>query len=57
MIHPRSDWLKNAVRHFDDPNIAAVGGPAVTPPDDSFWQRVSGAVFLSKIGGGCPERY
>lgn len=55
--YPRRDWLKNAVRHFDDPNIAAVGGPAVTPPEDSFWQRVSGAVFLTKIGGGCPERY
>lgn len=55
--YPRRDWLKNAVRHFDDPNIAAVGGPAVTPPNDSFYKRVSGAVFLSIIGGGCPERY
>jgi len=55
--YPRNDWLKNAVRHFDDPDVAAVGGPAVTPPDDSFSQRLSGAVFLSKIGGGNPERY
>jgi len=55
--YPRKDWLKNALRHFDDLNIAAVGGPAVTPPSDSFFQRVSGAVFLSRIGGGNPERY
>jgi len=55
--YPRNDWLKNAVRHFDDPDVAAVGGPAVTPPDDSFSQRLSGAVFLSRIGGGNPERY
>ena len=55
--YPKRDWLKNAVHHFDDPNVGAVGGPAVTPPSDSFLQRVSGAVFLSKLGGGFPERY
>lgn len=55
--YPRKDWLKNAVTHFSNPDVAAVGGPAVTPPDDSFWQRVSGAVFLSSFGGGNPERY
>lgn len=55
--YPRRDWLNNALRHFDNPSVAAVGGPAVTPSSDSFYQRVSGAVFLSKISGGNPERY
>ena len=55
--YPRRDWLKNAVKHFENPDIAAVGGPAITPPNNSFYQRVSGAVFLSKISGGNPERY
>ena len=55
--YPRKDWLKNAIRNFNDPNVAAIGGPAVTPPNDSFWQKVSGAVFLSNLGGGHPERY
>jgi len=55
--YPDSGWLKNAVRHFNTEKIFAVGGPAITPPTDSFWQRVSGAVFLSKAGGGNPERY
>lgn len=55
--YPREDWLINAVRHFADGDIAAVGGPAVTPSSDTFFQRVSGAVFLSKAGGGFPERY
>ena len=54
--YPRRDWLKNAVKHFENPDIAAVGGPAITPPNNSFYQRVSGAVFLSKISGGNPER-
>jgi len=55
--YPRKDWLKNAVYHFRTSNIAAVGGPAVTPKDDSFGQKVSGAVFLSRLSGGNPERY
>jgi len=55
--YPRKDWLKNALRHFHNPDVAAVGGPSVTPAHDSFWQRVSGAVFLSRMGGGHPERY
>lgn len=55
--YPRKDWLSKAVKHFFDPCTAAVGGPAVTPQSDSFYQRVSGAVFLSRIGGGFPERY
>lgn len=55
--YPRPDWLKNAVRHFEDNKVAAVGGPAVTPQDDTFYQKISGAVFLSRISGGNPERY
>jgi len=55
--YPRRDWLKNAVPHFKNQEMAAVGGPAVTPESDSFWQKISGAVFLSKLSGGNPERY
>ena len=55
--YPKKDWLLNAVEHFKNPKIAAVGGPAVTPKQDGFWQKVSGAVFLSKLSGGNPERY
>ena len=28
-----------------------------SPPHDDFWQKVSGAVFLSRFSGGAPERY
>lgn len=54
--YPRKDWLANALRHFDDPRVGAVGGPAVTPPTDSLLQRVSGAVYTSLLGGG-PHAY
>jgi GT2 family glycosyltransferase len=49
---PRSDWLTNAARHFTRPEIAGVGGPAITPPSDSMWLQASGAVYQSLLGGG-----
>lgn len=55
--YPASDLLDVAAKHFVDPDVVALGGPAVTPPHDSFWQKVSGAVFLSRLSGGTPERY
>ena len=55
--YPAEDLLVVAEQYFADSSITALGGPAITPPDDGFWQRVSGAVFLSKFSGGAPERY
>jgi len=56
--YPFPDWLKKAANVFlENPDLCAVGGPAITPATDSFWSRVSGAVFLSTLGGGFPERY
>lgn len=50
--YPRDDWLKHAVERFESTEVAAVGGPAVTPDSDSVWQKASGAVFTSRLGGG-----
>ncbi len=55
--YPDPDFLDKLEKDFDDPAITAVGGPAITPLDDSFLQKVSGAVFLSSLSGGSPERY
>jgi glycosyltransferase involved in cell wall biosynthesis len=55
--YPSSDLLDIASPYFDTLQVAAIGGPAITPWNDSFWQKVSGAVFLSKFSGGNPERY
>jgi len=49
---PRWDWLKNAVKYFNDPEVAAVGGPGVTPDGDGLMQRAGGAVLSSFMGGG-----
>jgi GT2 family glycosyltransferase len=55
--YPEPDILVVASKHFNDSEVVAVGGPGVTPLNGSFWQRVSGAVFLSNFTGGSPERY
>ncbi len=55
--YPEADFLDVLDKDFLDSKIMAVGGPAVTPAGDNFWQKVSGAVFLSAFSGGNPERY
>jgi GT2 family glycosyltransferase len=50
--YPARDWLINAMRYLDDPTVAAVGGPAVTPESDSLAQQASGYVYASLVGGG-----
>ena len=49
---PSRRWLKSAVNHFQNKEIAAVGGPAVTPGKDSLRQKASGLVYSSLLGGG-----
>ena len=46
------NWLKELIRHFADENVAAVGGPNITPEDDTEFARCVGEVlsFLSKPG-------
>ena len=55
--YPELNFLEILDADLQDEKIKAIGGPALTPADDSFWQKVSGAVFLSPLSGGNPERY
>ena len=56
--YPASEWIKASLPHFDDPTVAAVGGPGVTPPSDGFWKQVSGWALASRLGsGGARDRY
>ncbi len=47
--YPDKNWLSKAVRHFDDPSIAAVGGPAITPPEDNLKKKISGWIYESPM--------
>ncbi len=50
--YPSPDWISKALPYFDDPGIAAAGGPGVTPPDAPFFEQVSGWVLASPLGAG-----
>lgn len=54
---PEANYLSVAEKYIKKKDIAAIGGPGITPKNNNFFQRVSGAVFLSKFSGGFPERY
>jgi succinoglycan biosynthesis protein ExoA len=45
-------FLEAAARHYLNPQVAAAGGPSLTPPTDSVLQRAIGAAFASVVGGG-----
>src|SRR5215218_841288 len=50
--YPAPDWLDRALARLDDPTVAAVGGPGVTPPQSPFRERASGAFYESPFGSG-----
>ncbi len=50
--YPDKDWLKNCQKYFDDPKVAAVGGPGLTPQSDNTRQRASGEILSSFLGAG-----
>ena len=50
--YPRRDWLRNAIKYFRDSSVGAVGGPGLTPNEDSLMQKASGAVYASFLGAG-----
>jgi glycosyltransferase involved in cell wall biosynthesis len=55
--YPEKNILDILDKDFQNEKIVAVGGPAITPKSDTFLQKVSGAVYLSSLSGGFPERY
>ena len=50
--YPSTEWLTHVVNNFNNPNVGAVGGPAITPPENNILQKASGLVFETFMGGG-----
>jgi cellulose synthase/poly-beta-1,6-N-acetylglucosamine synthase-like glycosyltransferase len=56
--YPRTDWLSNAMRYLQRDNVGAVGGPGLTPPDDSSFAQAQGAILSSfLVSGKISTRY
>jgi len=55
--YPHPSWLVVASAILDsDPEIAAVAGPTLTPPDDGRLEQLGGRVYASPLVSG-PERW
>lgn len=50
--YPEDDWLKKATQVFQERKVEAVCGPGLTPPDNDFAQKVTGAILASPLGSG-----
>ncbi|MFZ5955031.1 MAG: glycosyltransferase [Nanoarchaeota archaeon] len=50
--YPSKDWLKNAIRYFEDEKIGIVGGPNLTPPNVNFAEKISGYVLSNFLATG-----
>jgi cellulose synthase/poly-beta-1,6-N-acetylglucosamine synthase-like glycosyltransferase len=50
--YPRKDWLRRAMRYFKDKRVGMVGGPNLTPPNASFWEKVSGYTLANFLASG-----
>ncbi len=48
----RSDWLGKGMPLFAEEDVLIVGGPNVTPEEDSPWQKAYGDVMASPLGMG-----
>jgi len=50
--YPSATWLSSALPHFSADDVAAVGGPGLTPPSNDVRQRASGWILASPLGSG-----
>ena len=55
--YPSKNYFINLKTIIKKTKYKVLGGPAQTPQSNSYLQKVSGSVFLSKFSGGNPDRY
>lgn len=56
--YPDKDWLKQISKTLEDNTIVAVGGPGITPSEDSYLAKLGGYVYESLLtSGGAQDRF
>jgi glycosyltransferase involved in cell wall biosynthesis len=56
--YPAPHWLQQALKYFARPEVAAVGGPALTPPHDPWRAQLGGRIYANVlVSGGYVYRY
>lgn len=52
-VYPSKNWLNNIIEYFNkNSEVGAICGPAVTPQNDGWMQKISGAVYSSIFVSG-----
>lgn len=54
--YPHPSWLEQALTALAEPDVVAVCGPTLTPPDDPELEQLSGRVYATPLVGG-PHRW
>ncbi len=54
--YPHPNWLKYALDDFKKQDIIAIGGPGITPPEDGYFEKLSGLVYESIFCSGKAQR-
>jgi len=56
--YPEKNWLSKAAEVFEDSDVYALGGPAVTPKEAGYSEKIAGYLLGSSIvSGGTTYRY
>lgn len=50
--YPDPKWLESGLNIINSQKVSSVCGPGLTPPADSFFQKLTGAVLASPFGSG-----
>ncbi len=50
--YPEDNWITKSIKILKKKKVASVCGPGLTPPLDSFSQKITGAILSSKFGSG-----
>lgn len=55
--YPSEIWCENIIKYINKPNIAAVCGPGINPPQNNLLQKVSGFMWTTWLAAGGAGTY